>query len=211
MTDDARQTSDAPLDGIRADSAFERLGRRHVCGGDVVRLYRLAFRLPTGYEAEHDVIELPPVVAVVPLLASGEVVLVEQVRHAVEGWMHEIPAGQIERGEAPEDAARRELREETGWIAGRLTSLGARLTIPGVSRQQMHFWLAEELEAGPDALEETECLRQRRIPLADLVAEILAPPESTRATRRVVDSKTHLALLHVAMLRGVGLSGRSTP
>ncbi len=68
MTGDGRGAS---LDGIRVDSGFEVLGRRRVCEGDVVVLSRHEFRLPNGHEAEHDVIELPPVVAVVPLLVAS--------------------------------------------------------------------------------------------------------------------------------------------
>ena len=124
-------------------------------------------------------------------------VLIEQLRPAVGGRMFELPAGHIDEGESPREAALRELEEETGYRAGTMESLGVRYTIPGMSAQPMHFFLAGELEPGEQRLEATEHLDVHELELETLVAELLG---RASGEKRIVDNKTHLGLLHAAML-----------
>ncbi|MBN1441240.1 MAG: NUDIX hydrolase, partial [Planctomycetes bacterium] len=181
---------------IRSDPRFELISSVAIGRGDIVTLLRERIRLPNGHETEQDLLQLPDAVAVVPILVEGGepvVVLVEQFRNSVKGHMHEIPAGMVEPGEDPARTARRELEEETGYRARRWRHLASLLAVPGISGHRLHFFLAEELEAGRQRLERTECLRVRRFPLAALARSLLEdPPDSTV----VVDAKTHLALLH---------------
>jgi 8-oxo-dGTP pyrophosphatase MutT (NUDIX family) len=154
-----------------------------------------------------------------------EVVLVEQFRGSVRGYIHEVPAGVVEEGEDPAACARRELEEETGYVAGRFRPLATLCPIPGTSAHRMYFYLAEDLAPGRQRLEEAECLTVKRVPLDDLVAAILDGPSSGTDTGKspgagaapgalpgeadapaagrvvVIDAKTHLAVLHVALLR----------
>lgn len=184
---------------IRPDPAYRMLSSRDLCQGAVVGVRRERIHLPNGHEMEQDVICLPDAVAVVPLV-EGErgdfrVVLVEQFRNSVRGHMHEIPAGIVDPGEAPADCARRELEEETGYRAGRLTHLASLLMIPGTSGHRLHFFLAESLDPGRQRLEPAECLRTRSLPFWDLARDLV---ESPPGTTEVVDAKTHLGLLHAA-------------
>ena len=188
-------------EGVRGDAEFHTTSRQPIYRGRVVGVDSHRFVLPDGTEACHDLVDLPDVVAIIAVRSEAansglNVVLVEQLRNSVEGWMHEIPAGHIDAGETPLEAARRELREETGYSASRWTSIGARLTCPGVSRQLMHFFLAEGLESGTQQLEPGEVLRVREVSLRSLVDELLTgvPEEG----HRIVDTKTHLAVLHAA-------------
>lgn len=190
------------LAGVRAGEEFEILDESRLYADSFLGLSMLNCRLPGGGENRQLRIALPPVVAVVALLpANGDggrrVVLIEQVRPAVGGRMFEIPAGHIEEGESPRQAAFRELEEETGYRAGSMESLAVRYTIPGMSFQLMHYFLAADLDPGRQRLEESEHIVVHEIELDSLVEEIL---NGSAEEPRVVDNKTHLALLHVAML-----------
>ncbi len=190
------------LPGVRREDDFEILAEKGLYSDRFMGLSVLDCRLPGGGENQHLRISLPPVVAVVALLPgagaeSPKVVLVEQLRPAVGGVLYEIPAGHIEEGESPGQAAARELEEETGYRAGALEPLAVRYTLPGMSPQPMHFFMATDLEAGEQQLDESECIVVHEVELDLLVEEILAGPAGAQ---RVVDNKTHLALLHVAML-----------
>ena len=190
------------LPGVHPDEDFEILQKSELYSDRFLGLSLLDCRLPDGSENQHLRINLPPVVAVVALLpATGpegpRVVLIEQLRPAVGGVLFEIPAGHIEEGESPEQAAARELEEETGYRAGKLESLAVRYTIPGMSFQSMHFFLARELEPGSQQLEDSEFIKVHELSLAGLVDEILS---GVSTGQRVVDNKTHLGLLHVSLL-----------
>lgn len=99
-------------------------------------------------------------VVVVPVLADGRLVLERIYRHPYRSWLLEFPAGGIEPGEDPLAAAKRELGEETGYSAGRLTQLGTMEAMPGLLRMRLTYVLAEELTPGATrALEAMEMLQ----------------------------------------------------
>lgn len=168
-------------------------------------------RLPGGHETWHEVLHLRSAVSVVPLLEESpgktEVVLIEQFRNSVEGYIHEIPAGIIEEGEDPAACAARELEEETGYSASRIVPLTTVLPTPGISAHKMYYFLAEGLRPGQQRLEAAECLTVRRYLLEDLLASILGPAEGAPAGEHpkvtLVDAKTHIGILHAALRRGL--------
>ena len=117
-----------------------------------VRLDRL--RHPQGHELDYYVIEFArQAVGVVPVDEDGEVLLVQQWRHPVEKLTWSVPAGAIDRGESPADAALRELREETGHTAEKLEPLYHYHPTIGVADQTFHLFVArgvEEMGGRPD-------------------------------------------------------------
>src|SRR5262249_8456925 len=147
--------------GIRSDAGFRLIERQFVFEGKIVRVSIDQARLPGGHEVRHEVLHLPSAVAVVPLLEENpglpEGVMVDQFRTALQGCLHEIPAGILEEGEDPAACAARELEEETGYKPTRLTYLGTIHPIPGTSAHLMYFYLAEGLKPGRQLLEEAEC------------------------------------------------------
>lgn len=195
----------SPIDGVRPDSKFERLAREKRFQGRVVGVSTDRMILPNDVEVVHEVVHLPDAVCVVPLIESGdgtEVVLVEQFRGALSGHIYEIPAGILEKGEAPAACAARELAEETGYRAAKVTPLTVLCPTPGTSSHRMHFFLAEELTPGTAQLEPAECLRVEQIDFDNLLTSLLrSEPTTSDDGVVVVDAKTHLALLHVAWLR----------
>jgi ADP-ribose pyrophosphatase len=111
-----------------------------------VRVDRLLH--PRGHELDYYVIEFArQAVGVVPLADDGRVLLVQQWRHPVEKLTWSIPAGAIDAGEAPADAAARELREETGHAAGKIEPLYRYHPTIGVGDQTFHLFRATGLSA----------------------------------------------------------------
>lgn len=121
----------------------------------------------TGRSMEFYAIETSDWVGVIPLL-DGEVVMVRQYRHGIEGWCLEIPGGIVD-DESPEEAARRELKEETGYEAEELELLGTLRPHPALFNNRFYVFLAKGLKwTGEQRLEEGEDLEVVRVPIRDL-------------------------------------------
>jgi len=119
-----------------------------------------------GYERE--IVEHPGAVTIVAVDDEGYVAFVRQPREATRTRLLELPAGTAEPGEEPLETAKRELREECGLTGGTWTRLGGFWTTPGFTREYMHVFLAEGVEAGEAAPEEDEDLELVRIHRDDL-------------------------------------------
>ena len=148
--------------------------------------------LPDGSTALREVVEHPGGVAVLPLEDDGTVWCVRQFRYPFAEALLEIPAGRLEPGEAPEEAARRELSEETGLTADTLTLLGTQYATPGYCGEVLHVYLARGLHHGEAHLDPGEFLNVERHALDDL-AEM-------SVTGRLPDVKTAVAVLKTKYL-----------
>ena len=142
--------------------------------------------LPNGHEVELEIVRHPGASAIVPLTAEGDVILIRQYRHAAGGFVYEVPAGKLAKGEPPEDCALRELTEEAGVIAGKICRLGSIFTTPGFSDEVIHLFLAEDLLPSVTNHEPSEVITLLRRPLASCL-EMIAAGE-------IVDAKTICAL-----------------
>jgi len=132
-------------------------------------------RLPGGNEiGEYWVSEHPDWVNVVAITRQDEIVLVRQYRHGIEGVHFELPAGVVDAEDTgAETAARRELREETGYAGGRWSRLMTISANPALQDNRVHCFLAEEVElAGPATHEATEDIRVHVVPVDDVIALI---------------------------------------
>ena len=114
----------------------------------------------------------------------------EVVRAAVGRTLLELPAGTLDRVESLEAAARRELAEETGYRAGQMTPAGEFWMSPGILRERMHLFVAEDLVAGSQALEPGEQIRTRVVSTKEAIAMCL--------DGRIEDAKTIIGLLLLA-------------
>ena len=83
----------------------------------------------------------------VPLTADRKVYIVRQCRYPYHEILTEIPAGKLDPGETPEECGRRELLEEVGAVAGKMTPLGTLFPTPAYVDEVIHMYLAEELTA----------------------------------------------------------------
>jgi len=156
------------------------------------RIFRVIEREQTGRSgAVHKryIVKHPGGVGVLPVLDSDHVVLIRQYRIAVDQYIYEIPAGLREAKEManPEETARRELKEETGYTAARWARLPSIWSSPGFCAESIDIFLAEDLTPGETALEDGE----------DLSTEIL-DREQIKAMiqeEKIKDAKTLVALL----------------
>lgn len=126
--------------------------------GKIINLRIDTVTLPNGKEAKREIVEHPGAVAVVPILPDGRIIMVRQYRHAVGKALLEIPAGKLDRGEIPEQCARRELEEETGYASNQLRLLTSVWTAPGFSDEIIHIYVAENLQEKVQNLDEDEFL-----------------------------------------------------
>ena len=131
-----------------ASGREERVSSRYAFQGKLVSLRVDTVRLSNGADREREVVEHPGAVAVLPVLPNGDLVLVRQYRHAVGRMLLEVPAGTREPGEPPEETARRELAEETGYRAGRLEPLTRFFVSPGWADEELVAYVATDLVAG---------------------------------------------------------------
>ncbi|MDI6709722.1 MAG: NUDIX hydrolase [Bacillota bacterium] len=147
------------------DLTEKRLESCYVYRGKVLNMRVDTVELPGGRRGTREVVEYAGAVAVVALDRDGRVLLVRQYRYPVGRELIEIPAGKLEPGEDPAAAARRELAEETGSTAGRLERLLRFFSTPGFTSEEMHLYLATDLEPGPAAPDEDEFVELVRVPL----------------------------------------------
>ena len=180
------------------DFEEKKVGGTLIFDGKVVRLEKDDILLPDGKPAIREVIRHPGAVAVVPVTDRGEVICVRQYRYPHAKTLLEIPAGKLERGEDDhEAAARRELREETGALAGRMTFLGEYYSSPAILDEVIYLYLAEELTFGDMAPDEDEFLSTEKLPLEELCRRVM--------NGEVPDGKTQTAVLKAKLL----LDGRA--
>lgn len=156
-----------------------------------VRIDRV--RIPDGEVVEREVVEHDDAVAIVPLLPDRTVVLLRHYRQPVGTYLLEIPAGKLDQdGESPEEAADRELREETGLAPGDLRLLTVFRNSGGWTTESTHVYLATGVreEGSPDGFEpegEERDLEVVRLPLDDAVSAV---HDGT-----ITDAKTIIGLL----------------
>ena len=145
------------------DKSWTRLHSRSIADYEFVRLREDWYRFePTGAEAPFVVCDSADWVLVIALTADEQVVLVRQYRHGVRKVVLEVPGGVVDKEESPEQAAVRELREETGFTAERVRLLGTMMPNPAINSASCHVALAEGCqrtdEPSPDPFEKFEVL-----------------------------------------------------
>ena len=142
-----------------------------------------------GNTSTMEIVVHPGAVCVVPLLDNGDVVLVRQYRHATGARLLEICAGGLNPGEDPLEAARRELEEETGYLAGKLVERARFWTTPGFTTEFMYLYEATDLVKTQTNPDEDEIIE----------VEIATPEDSLRMIDdgRIQDAKSILGLLRV--------------
>lgn len=149
---------------------------------------------PSGRRWTLEVVEHPGAVAIVAVLPDRQIVLVQQTRHAVGRRLFEIPAGTLEPPETPEACARRELAEEAAYAANVWERLATFYPAPGISNEEMHLFLAEDLHPAAADREE-EDLTVHLVPLADARRLV--------ATGEIRDAKSIIGILLAAERFGV--------
>lgn len=110
----------------------------------------------SGNEAVREVAVHPGGAVVVPVKEDGKIVMVKQFRYPFQKFLLEFPAGKLDINEDPANCAARELKEETGYAAGKIERLGSIYTTPGFCSEELHIFLARNLVPGDHNREEGE-------------------------------------------------------
>ena len=171
------------------DLAETFLDGEEVFSGRLLKVHRDRVRLPDGSEAVREYIRHPGAVAIVALFDDGRVLLERQFRYPLAREFIEIPAGKLEPGEAHLETAKRELLEETGYVAAEWRRLGLIHNAIGYSDEGIEIWGARGLELREQKLAEGEFLEVFSLPLAE--AQAMA------RDGRITDVKTIAGLLWV--------------
>ncbi len=127
---------------------------------------------------------------IIPVFDDGTVSLVRQYRHPAVRYLLEAPAGTLADGERPEIGAARELDEELGLVAARLEKLSEFFVSPGFCEEKMWVYLATELSAGKQLLDDDEILDVVRLPITDALEMI--------TSGEIQDAKTIIGLMLAA-------------
>ena len=114
--------------------------------------------LPNGNTSTREWIKHPGAVCCIPILPDGKIGLIKQYRYAVKEQMIEIPAGKLDKNEIPEECAIRELEEEIGYKADKLTFLTNIHPAIGFTDEKMWLYLAENLVKTEQSLDSDEFL-----------------------------------------------------
>lgn len=162
--------------------------RRPVLKLGVVDLGVERVELPNGATTELAVIRHPGASAIVALDEDGTIVMLTQYRHAIGGWLREIPAGCRNAGETALECARRELREEAGLAAARWDHLGSLVTIPSFCDERIELFLARGLSPAAGELDYDEVIRTDRVKLGEALSMV--------RRGEIIDAKTIAALHH---------------
>lgn len=123
-----------------------------------------------GGTSPRHVVRHPGAVAIIPVLDDGRICLIRNRRVSVDRELIEIPAGTLEPGEDPKETAFRELREETGYRAGRMEPLHAFFLSPGILDERMHVFVATQLVFESTALEPGEFIENLIVSLSEALA-----------------------------------------
>ena len=145
---------------------------KNIYKGRVVNLNLETVTLPNGATVDLEIIHHPGAAAIVPMKDDQTVFLIRQYRHAVGGYILEIPAGKLDPGEDPRDCAARELEEEIGLRASSLEPVITFFTTPGFTDEVIHIYKATGLTAGRQNLERDEVLEVTEMPLETAIARI---------------------------------------
>lgn len=175
------------------DMTEKKLSSELIYDGRILRLHVDTVELPNGKRSLREVADHPGGVAIVALDRDDNVLTVKQYRYAFSRVLEEIPAGKLERGEDPRDAALRELKEETGAEPERFTDLGELIVSPGAYGEVLHLYLAEGLTTGEAAPDEDEFLELIRTPFDEMLRRVM--------DGELTDAKTVVGVLKVWALR----------
>lgn len=170
---------------------FKRIKRELVAKGAILDYYQDTMLIPNGNVAKWDLIDHKGAAAVVAVRDDGKLLMVRQYRNALERETLEIPAGGLNGREEPtNEAAMRELEEETGYVCDKVDLLVSIFTTVAFCNEKIDIYVAEDLKPGHQHLDEDEFINVEAYSVEELKGMIL--------TGKIQDSKTICAILSYA-------------
>jgi ADP-ribose pyrophosphatase len=142
-----------------------------------------------GKDILKEIVVFPNTIAILPVIEKGKVVLIKQYRFPIEKEIWELPAGKLNKGEGFEVAAKRELKEETGYTAEKLEKVREFYMAPGYSTEYMAIFRATSLKQGEQALDNNEIINQVQVFSLEAALKMIENKE-------IIDAKTIIALMY---------------
>ncbi|MBO5290273.1 MAG: NUDIX hydrolase [Clostridia bacterium] len=164
-----------------------KISSQEIFNGVAIHLFKDEILLPNGHTGIREIIRHPGAVCVLPLTDDGDVIFVNQFRYALNKVTLEVPAGKLEKGEDPKEAALRELSEETGLTAKNIVHIGDLYTTPALIDEVIHMYIATDLTQGEQHLDYDEFVNTLKIPLSKAVDMVM--------NGEIKDSKTQTVIL----------------
>jgi len=167
--------------------SYKTINREEIFHGKIFNVFVDDITLPNGTTAKREIVmHHYEGVGILPVDDDGNIFLIKQYRHPLGHDVIEIPAGMASPGEAPEACAVRELEEEIGYRAQKLTFVATANNTVGVSNDKIHLYIAQDLVKTAQNLDADEFLEVAKYSLDECKAMI--------ASGEIIDSKTILAI-----------------
>ena len=173
--------------------AHELIKRDYIHRGRVLDFSLSTFNTAEKGEVTLEIVHHNGGAGALPLFEDGTVALVRQWRYSINRYSLEIAAGRIEKGQSPEEAARRELEEEVGYRAKNFQKVSEFLVAPGYCEERIYTYLATDLEKSVQHLDDDEEIEVVRLPLTEAIAKV--------QSGEIDDAKSIITLLTVANLQ----------
>lgn len=165
---------------------FKRIKKEMAYQAHIFDVYNDYLELPDGRQVVYDYIDHVAGACVLPVDADGKLIFVRQYRNTIDQMTYEVPAGCIDVGEDAEACALRELREETGYDAGRLTFVTKTVLAIGTSNEQTYIYIGTDLQQRETKYDDNEFIDVHKFSLTQVVDMI--------RRGEIVDSKTLIAI-----------------
>ncbi len=165
---------------------FKRIKTEKVYEAHVFDVYNDYLELPDGRNVVYDLIRHNSGSCILPVMGDGTIVLVKQYRNSIDDITYEVPAGFIDVNETPQEAALRELREETGYVAEKTVFVSKTVLAIGTSDEQTYVYIGMDLSEGVKNPDEDEFVENARLSMDDALDMI--------RNGKIVDSKTIIAI-----------------
>ena len=170
----------------------EKISGKDVFDGKILHVQKDTVLLPNGKTATREVIRHVGAVGIVPVTDDGCVVVERQFRYPMNQIITEIPAGKLDsKEENCLEAAKRELREETGYTADNWINLGLYFPAAAYSDEVLTIFLATRLHKGERRLDEDEFLEVEEIPIETLIQKVM--------DGEIPDGKTQVGILKASV------------
>ena len=167
---------------------MKTLNRQEIFKGKIIQVMKDDVELANGMKTTREVVYHKEAVAVVAVDKNNEILMVTQYRYAIGQDMLELPAGLIDKGEEPLDAAKRELLEETGYRAAKWELLTSAHTSPGCHNEKIYVFSASDLSRVSDQrLDEDEILTFSQAPFKEILKKV--------KQGKITDAKTIIGIL----------------
>lgn len=175
------------------DFTEKRSRRNRVYTGRAVHFSADEIILPDGKRSIREYMEHPGAVAVLPFTDDGKLVMVKQYRYPVGRVTCELPAGKLDKGEKPSFCVKRELREETGFSAGRIGKLLSYWPTSAFSNEIIHVYWAGDLKPVKKSPDEDEFIDHLVVPFQRALEWV--------EKGKIRDSKTVIGILYWALYK----------